>query len=325
MTQDNNALAQELEALAKLATPDTLMNYGEPEVGMRTEPFFGEPLKGNMRPLADWTAHDAELVIKLWNNLPAILSALRQPTPASGEVGDLRQAIAAWMATNSLTPHHKVLAAGNRLYVAGEKAADMLERLGGASPEEHFLTAHVSEDGSVVGIDHSMNADWHAVRTAHIALRDRINERLETEDNCPFKPTQQPGDQVGRVARALAGHFGPEYDHCPTDRADLRQQVAEGRMVDCNATTQEDLKEAARAAIAAMPSGEVGQWLGIESAPRNKAVLLGWQDWRDGRWSMAVDAYSTGQRFANGYSTVSNHGSATHWMPLPAPPAQGEG
>lgn len=61
-------------------------------------------------------------------------------------------------------------------------------------------------------------------------------------------------------------------------------------------------------------------WEPIESAPHNKAVLLAWKDWRDGQWCMAVDAYSTGQRYANGYSTVSNHGSATHWMPLPEPP-----
>lgn len=51
--------------------------------------------------------------------------------------------------------------------------------------------------------------------------------------------------------------------------------------------------------------------------PHNKAVLLGWEDWRDGRWIMEVGAYSTGQRYDNGYSNVSCHGSATHWMELP--------
>jgi hypothetical protein len=65
-------------------------------------------------------------------------------------------------------------------------------------------------------------------------------------------------------------------------------------------------------------------WRSIESAPHNKAVLLSWNDWRDGRWIMEVGAASTGQRYKNGHSSVSSHGSATHWRPLPIPPATQE-
>lgn len=60
--------------------------------------------------------------------------------------------------------------------------------------DENFLRAHVSRNCKVVGIDHPGPgvADWHEVRAAHIALRDRINERLEAEDRCPFKPAVTP-------------------------------------------------------------------------------------------------------------------------------------
>lgn len=64
----------------------------------------------------------------------------------------------------------------------------------------------------------------------------------------------------------------------------------------------------------------MSEWKTVDSAPHNKAVLLGWEDWRDGQWCMEVGAYSTGKRYAGGYSTVSCHGSATHWMELPKRP-----
>lgn len=64
------------------------------------------------------------------------------------------------------------------------------------------------------------------------------------------------------------------------------------------------------------------EWRDIESdpPPHNIAVLLAWPDWRDGRWIMVVDSYSTGERYKSGFSSVSYHGSATHWMPLPKAP-----
>jgi len=62
------------------------------------------------------------------------------------------------------------------------------------------------------------------------------------------------------------------------------------------------------------------QWQPIETAPHAKRVLLGWYDWRDHQWCVEASPATTGQRFDNGYSTLSQHGSATHWQPLPAPP-----
>lgn len=62
-------------------------------------------------------------------------------------------------------------------------------------------------------------------------------------------------------------------------------------------------------------------WMPIESAPHNQAVLLGWRDWRDGQWCMEIGAAATGERFDNGYSNRSHHGSATYWRLCPAPPA----
>jgi hypothetical protein len=53
---------------------------------------------------------------------------------------------------------------------------------------DHFLTAFVSKDGKVTGIDHETSADWKDVFTAHIALRDWLNERIEKQSLCPFSP-----------------------------------------------------------------------------------------------------------------------------------------
>ena len=70
-----------------------------------------------------------------------------------------------------------------------------------------------------------------------------------------------------------------------------------------------------RIAMAAM-------WRPIDEAEPNQTYLLGWHDWRDHAWCTEVASAIHGQRFENGYSNVSRHGSATHFMPLPSPPAQ---
>ena len=61
-------------------------------------------------------------------------------------------------------------------------------------------------------------------------------------------------------------------------------------------------------------------WRGIESAPHDVEVLLGWNHWRDDYWVMEAGKASWGSRSEGGYSNMSRHGDATHWMPLPAPP-----
>lgn len=80
--------------------------------------------------------------------------------------------------------------------------------------------------------------------------------------------------------------------------------------------SEEDMRTALSAALAAM-------WRPIEEVEPNRTYLLGWRDWRHGRWCMEVAAAITGERYANGYSSVSYHGSATHFAPLPSPPKAG--
>jgi hypothetical protein len=64
-------------------------------------------------------------------------------------------------------------------------------------------------------------------------------------------------------------------------------------------------------------------WQPIETAPHGVRVLLGWRDWRDHAWCMEVAPASHGWRGVE-VSTMSRHGSATHWMPLPPPPDEVE-
>lgn len=54
--------------------------------------------------------------------------------------------------------------------------------------DESLLVATVSLVDGTIGIDHSTDADWHAIYKAHLSLRDRLNERLLEKDACPFKP-----------------------------------------------------------------------------------------------------------------------------------------
>jgi hypothetical protein len=59
-------------------------------------------------------------------------------------------------------------------------------------------------------------------------------------------------------------------------------------------------------------------WQPIETAPHQEYVLLGWL--YDGIWETDVGTATSGWR-RGGISTMSQHGQATHWMPLPEPPA----
>lgn len=77
------------------------------------------------------------------------------------------------------------------------------------------------------------------------------------------------------------------------------------------------IEDMARAALTAALSH---MWRQIEEAEPNRTYLLGWHDWRDHAWCTEVAPAIHGQRFENGYSNVSRHGSATHFMPLPSPP-----
>lgn len=74
---------------------------------------------------------------------------------------------------------------------------------------------------------------------------------------------------------------------------------------------------------AALTAALAEMWRPIEEAEPNQTYLLGWHDWRDHAWCTEVAPAIHGQRFENGYSNVSRHGSATHFMPLPSPPKAG--
>lgn len=62
-----------------------------------------------------------------------------------------------------------------------------------------------------------------------------------------------------------------------------------------------------------------GGWQPIETAPHGEPVLLGW--WYAGKWENEVAPATTGWQ-RGGFSTMSQHGQATHWMRLPAPPCR---
>jgi chromosome segregation ATPase len=59
---------------------------------------------------------------------------------------------------------------------------------------EQWLTAYVSQDTKIIGIEHPTEADWQEVLNAHIALRDRLNVRIAEQDKCPHKPATPATD-----------------------------------------------------------------------------------------------------------------------------------
>ena len=60
-------------------------------------------------------------------------------------------------------------------------------------------------------------------------------------------------------------------------------------------------------------------WQPVETAPHNEAVLLYLPAAGYSKAEIEVGCMSTGSR--NGpYSSISYHGRATHWAPLPSPP-----
>ena len=61
-------------------------------------------------------------------------------------------------------------------------------------------------------------------------------------------------------------------------------------------------------------------WQPIETAPHAISLLLFIPATTHTQWDIVVGMASHGQRLPNGYSNMSWHGSATHWMPLPEPP-----
>ena len=67
-----------------------------------------------------------------------------------------------------------------------------------ASAGDGWFTATVSQDATTIGIDHPADADWFEVRRAHVALRDRLNERLDDQDKCPVRPARATEEEQRR-------------------------------------------------------------------------------------------------------------------------------
>jgi hypothetical protein len=77
--------------------------------------------------------------------------------------------------------------------------------------------------------------------------------------------------------------------------------------------------DAERARIAALDKARGDGWQPIETAPHEELLVLGW--FEGDVWKQEIALASAGQRFENGYSNRWQHGRATRWHPLPAPPS----
>ena len=65
----------------------------------------------------------------------------------------------------------------------------------------------------------------------------------------------------------------------------------------------------------------VTQWQPIETAPHDTDVLLASpSEWTNTGWIIEVGKASWGRRYDSGASSLSWHGRATHWMPIPKVP-----
>ena len=73
-------------------------------------------------------------------------------------------------------------------------------------------------------------------------------------------------------------------------------------------------------ALRSLPTDDGWEDIAINPPPANEVVLMCWYHGHWEVWEYEAGCYETGQRIG-GYSNVHLHGQATHWRPLPAPPA----
>jgi hypothetical protein len=71
------------------------------------------------------------------------------------------------------------------------------------TPADVLLTAYVSKDGTVTGLDHETDADWSDVQKAHVSLRDWLNERIANRSRCPMAPAAAPTVDAGELVDRL--------------------------------------------------------------------------------------------------------------------------
>lgn len=109
--------------------------------------------------------------------------------------------------------------------------------------------------------------------------------------------------RIEAAARAMCGRFN-EGDASIWD--------------DLSNSDREYYREAARVVLEA---ADAAAWRPIETAPHGELVVLAWRESLNGQWSFEIGYASHGWR-NDVASNISHHGSATHWMPLPAPPQE---
>lgn len=73
-----------------------------------------------------------------------------------------------------------------------------------------LITATVEHDGHL-GIAHDTNADWNNVYSAHVRLRDHLNDRIDKQAKCPVKrePLELTADMIvapGTLTDERRGH-----------------------------------------------------------------------------------------------------------------------
>lgn len=155
-------------------------------------------------------------------------------------------------------------------------------------------------------------------------------------------------NQIEKVAQALAKADGLDFDEvCGVDANPDDGYCDSGTCVAAH-WEEHDAEQArrwymhlAQAAIAAMPVQAEPQWQGIESAPRDgtKAILYFPQyatdfDGVDYSYSLAIYRKNSTFPLGTWCDQGTNHDSfegpdmtgcdkASHWMPLPTPPAGG--
>lgn len=137
-------------------------------------------------------------------------------------------------------------------------------------------------------------------------------------------------DQIERVARVIASAMGDNFADAfkNKDRWVAKRGMSGGRFRDVNEPFQADYLDAARAAIDAMQA-----WQPIESAPKDGTpIILGYADTsgklaaKSASWRLVHPRWENEKR---GWAWVCTMDSvlvdprATHWMPLPTAPTQG--
>lgn len=171
-------------------------------------------------------------------------------------------------------------------------------------------------------------------RYGQIPAYDAVNAAVrECEDALCAAPTvarQQCGmmDEVAMIAARYAYADSGNLEIAirayleaatPPDAAGLIDELADEADL-CRNETATDIADLLDRAATALRLSAGGGWRSIESAPHGVNVLLAYWDEALGGWHMEAGMASWGWR-RDGVSNMSAHGQATHWQPLPLPPA----